>query len=246
MSGTEKLRVAKSLATDLGSLYVQVVVGAAEHERVFYISEKLLCARSAFFRKALSEDWKEGQDKLVKLEEEDPEIFALYEYLSHHNKVPVLGSSKYRPETFEVDYRAEELLTAKLYILCEFLGDVISKNLLVDAMMEGLNETFLFPWPKTISMIYDGTSEHNLMRKLLQDFYILNAAPGWFVDMVVDEFPKEFLFAVCVGLVNKSYLSRSLPLKNDSQYYEKVEGESLNIGQSSNTEKRKKKAVRNE
>jgi hypothetical protein len=58
---------------------LKIVVGPAGDTRDFCIHEALLTARSKFFEKAMGKGWKEAEEKLVKLPDDDPDIFALYE-----------------------------------------------------------------------------------------------------------------------------------------------------------------------
>jgi hypothetical protein len=45
---------------------------------IFHVHENMLVRRSAFFRKALSGEWKESKDRTVELPENDPSTVALY------------------------------------------------------------------------------------------------------------------------------------------------------------------------
>ena len=58
--------------------------------------ESLLTSRSKFFKKAMNKGWKEAEDKLVKLPEDDPDIFALYEQLVYTGCIPVFDDDPER------------------------------------------------------------------------------------------------------------------------------------------------------
>ena len=46
--------------------------------RTFIVHGACLTSRSLFFRKALSRDWKEGEERLVKLPDDDSDTSELY------------------------------------------------------------------------------------------------------------------------------------------------------------------------
>lgn len=62
----------------LGGKAITAVVGQGDNKRDFIVHEELICESSEFFRKALAGNWKETQDRIVKLPEDDPDMFALY------------------------------------------------------------------------------------------------------------------------------------------------------------------------
>jgi hypothetical protein len=55
---------------------VKVLIGAGRTK--FYIHEHLLTFTSGFFKKAISNDWKEGVERCVKLPEASPIAFQVF------------------------------------------------------------------------------------------------------------------------------------------------------------------------
>ncbi|KAF2500821.1 hypothetical protein BU16DRAFT_523571 [Lophium mytilinum] len=62
----------------LTSPTVEVRVGRDPHTRRWYLPEDLLCQTSAFFRAACKGAFKEAQERLISLPEDEPEIFELF------------------------------------------------------------------------------------------------------------------------------------------------------------------------
>lgn len=55
---------------------VTVLVGPVEVE--WKLHSNLLASRSDFFKSAFNENWKEGQEKTLRLPEDDPRAFELF------------------------------------------------------------------------------------------------------------------------------------------------------------------------
>lgn len=66
-----------SFATDANdysfdpSTLLTVVVGAEPNQKRFSMHESIICARSEFFRRAMTGDWLEKEQRLIKLPEDD-------------------------------------------------------------------------------------------------------------------------------------------------------------------------------
>jgi hypothetical protein len=105
----------------------------------------LASRRSVFFKNALKDHgqndcWKEGDERLVTLAEDDPEIFSLYLYVFYNEPLPL--KSLNRVKLADLDKEDEELHSDQnkdqvqvdqttlchLYVFAEFLQDVRAKN----------------------------------------------------------------------------------------------------------------------
>ncbi|KAF2122074.1 hypothetical protein BDV96DRAFT_136984 [Lophiotrema nucula] len=51
---------------------VKVIVGAEGNQQEFFVHVGLITSRSPFFEKALSGEWREAEDKIVTMPEDDP------------------------------------------------------------------------------------------------------------------------------------------------------------------------------
>jgi hypothetical protein len=116
---------------------LKIVAGATGSTRDFCIHEALLTARSKFFEKAMGKGWKEAEEKLVKLPEDDPDIFALYEQVIYTGRIPLVevtgervtkcgipGVSCQVPNSCAQEYTS----LSGLYVLAEKLQDMKTKN----------------------------------------------------------------------------------------------------------------------
>jgi hypothetical protein len=55
-----------------------VLVGDGDDKHDFTVHEDVICGCSEFFRKAMNGKWKESEERVVPLPQEDPEIFSMY------------------------------------------------------------------------------------------------------------------------------------------------------------------------
>ncbi|KAF2122116.1 hypothetical protein BDV96DRAFT_640181 [Lophiotrema nucula] len=62
----------------LGKAFITIVVGEGDEQEEFTIHEALATQRSRFFRNCMKGNWKEAEDRVVKLPKEEPAIFELY------------------------------------------------------------------------------------------------------------------------------------------------------------------------
>lgn len=103
---------------------VRVQVGASNASKIYTVDAQILTSRSLFFRKALSSGFKEAEERIFKLPEDDPELFGTYVHLLHTNELSVI------PDPPPADYRGREEKTAlaELYVLAEKLQDLKSNS----------------------------------------------------------------------------------------------------------------------
>ncbi|KAF2751795.1 hypothetical protein M011DRAFT_5981 [Sporormia fimetaria CBS 119925] len=146
---------------------VEVVVGTDETEaQTFVIHQGLICPRSEFFKTALGDNWAKPDQK-IKLTDEDPRTFALYQALLYTGLLPV-------NDNHDIQYRYLEL--AKLYVLCEKLIDSKEKATALDAILELCRtkggEGSVLPDHRCTEIIYDGTQDNDTTRTALATQYV--------------------------------------------------------------------------
>lgn len=128
----KKLRIfnSKSLSNSSHSFIqtplIKIFAGSGDSHMEFEVHQGLLCPRSKFFTNALKPDrFKERQEKVVMLEEEDAPTVALYIQLL------------YRPDLMKIDcailkkdsiFDAEYTEFCRLYVLAERLMDDATKT----------------------------------------------------------------------------------------------------------------------
>ena len=191
----------------VGGAVVEISVGEGGDARSFWIYKDLICFRSPFFENALSHNWKESEDNVIRLPEDEPEIFDLYVQVLFTGKIPV-GEVMSIDESEKDEANSEDeavkqasleyIRLGKLYVFAEKLQDVTTKNLTVTAFVEALSLRRLgmrhFPNSDVITLIYNGTPKPCPIRELLVDIYAIYAVPSWWGKDVAEDYPKDFLF----------------------------------------------------
>jgi hypothetical protein len=178
---------------------VRVDVGNPPKLQIFDVHIALITERSDFFKKALIREWKEAAEKVVKLPDDDPEVFAIY---LHHLYT---GELAVKPE--EQYYAADDYVKtyqdfAHLYVFAEKVQDIGTKNAVIRAMLDAgrivlPNRANICPGSNIIRIIYKGTPAGCPARRLLVDFWTYRAVGVWFKssDLHV-EFMQDLLARV--------------------------------------------------
>lgn len=221
----------------LTSPTVRVRVGTDDDvsEQYFYVHVDLLTSRSHFFANALrdyakfdednkntgSNMWREGDEGIIRLPEDEPDIFAIYVQFLYTGKLPIYeepskpeglarltraeGEKEY-PEFYASVLAAvdrEYTMLAKVYVLCEKIQDVTTKRALLSAFVEStlkvrVDVSQFFPPTQPIRDIYQGTLTSDPLRAFLVDCYVYEGHIGWAYEEYHD-FPHEFLYDFMVG-----------------------------------------------
>lgn len=171
---------------------IQIHVGEGEYRESFDVHEALITARSIFFKNALSGNWKEAQERVVNLPEDDPAIFAIYVHSIYNGELPTTPDS----ETLNLSPDWENRGICKFYVLAEKLQDIGAKNSAIDALIarskvkddHGVGRA---PAPGSVKVIYNGTTAGSSARKLLVDFYAHRASLSYMAEAEA-ELPEDF------------------------------------------------------
>ncbi|KAF2751794.1 hypothetical protein M011DRAFT_473103 [Sporormia fimetaria CBS 119925] len=187
---------------------VQIVVGT-QNTQEFLIHRGLLCARSEFFKNALSGRWSETE-KDFKLPEEDPEMFGLYQAFLYTNSLPI--------EDDESTLQDRYLTIGKLYVLCGKLLDLEGKETVLEAFHELCSNTDVRVVPNSdcVSVIYDGTTEKDPARAMLADVYTAKADKAA-LQSIPDStlWPSDFFHDLCCGLLLQRTKERQTRAERD-------------------------------
>jgi hypothetical protein len=178
---------------------VKVDVGTAPKLQIFDVHIAVVTARSDFFKNALSREWKEAAEKVVKLPDDDPEVFAIYVHHLYTGELAVKPEEQY--------YAADNYVKtyqdfAHLYVFAEKVQGIETKNAVIRAMLDAgrivlPKRTSICPGSSIISVIYKGTPAECPARRLLVDFWTYRAVGVWFKssDLHV-EFMQDLLARV--------------------------------------------------
>lgn len=141
--------------------------------------------------------WRESDEGVVPLPDDQPEIFSLYANLLYTDR---LATRQTDPEK-----KADEFtLLARLYVLAEKLQDVKAKNDIIDAMLaksraEGLVSTKPPLTMDAVAALYEGTPEGSQARKLFVDFFAQHGLASWLGEK--EDVRFDFLYDVSVRLL---------------------------------------------
>ncbi len=181
---------------------IQVLVGKDGKETKFHVHQNLLINRSAFFKNALSNGWKEAEDRLVKLPEDKPETFKIYIHFTYTGHLAVIAE----PDPKGRDRSKEHPLLADLYVLAEKLQDINCKNAIMRAMFHTCRPKGVqgnTPSAKICCIIYEGTPEGSPMRKLLVDLYTYIATKAWIMSASKGKWPEDFMYELLINVLDK-------------------------------------------
>jgi hypothetical protein len=205
----------------LQSPIIKVIVRTAEAQRTIFVHQGIICDRSEFFKKALTWDWVESQEKKVELPEDDPAIFALYQELLYAGYIPIAKEARSDDQPLmEISFDAEEYLTlGKLYVLTEKLVDATTKDNILDAFLARSQQpaddgSCHFPALDCVALVYDGTPENDPARALLVKFYNDEGRKGWLEDDK-ELASKEFLYDLCASMLDKRPRPAKVVAKSD-------------------------------
>jgi hypothetical protein len=130
---------------------VKVFVG--KERKLWVLSEEFLCDRVEFFKLMFKSNFKEGHEKEVYLEEDDPETFA-----------------KFVDWLFSTFGNVDSLQACKLFVLADKMGVEDLKNSIMSSLEvshRGDEILTLCPSPEAVKFTYENTTESSSLRKLL-------------------------------------------------------------------------------
>ncbi|KAH7085653.1 hypothetical protein BKA63DRAFT_574954 [Paraphoma chrysanthemicola] len=136
--------VGKSKAFPVSGSMLKTVIGPDDDKREFHIHEALLTAHSKFFANAMRRGWKEAEEKIVKLSDDEHKVFELYVSLIYIGTVRAFDEQRRRiapedpgqascdhPEVCKSEYES----LVELYVVAEKLQDIQARNATVNALI---------------------------------------------------------------------------------------------------------------
>ncbi|KAF2122077.1 hypothetical protein BDV96DRAFT_483324 [Lophiotrema nucula] len=178
--------------------FIRIEVGKGEETKSFNVQENVLSEFTSFFERGLRFPiWKENQDQVVKLPEDDPKIFELYLHAIYRGELPTLEDDPEIDSTTEHEYET----LCKLFVLAEKLVDGKTKNLVIRAIFAATEQRHVdgiirYPDSNSVTIAFEGTPENCNLRALLSALYVHCANASWWEGEVAECWPKEFLFMV--------------------------------------------------
>ncbi|OAF99708.1 uncharacterized protein CC84DRAFT_1169223 [Paraphaeosphaeria sporulosa] len=189
-------------------------VSKAQQEKGLSVPLNLLRSSSQFLKAATKPEWDDLRDDGRTVTPRcDPVLFKTYVHWLHSGTIP-------RPDDNVPDYK-DFVFLSKLYVLGEYLMDVIFKNAIIEAIIAISIKEKYCPIGEAVRIIYEGTSAGSPARRLMTDFCASNANddPSW-----TDEFqncPHEFLVDTMKALVSaRPRTSGEYPLDIKYEHYQ--------------------------
>jgi hypothetical protein len=155
----------------------------------------VICVKSKFFRATCSERWKdskEGQKKVVRLPEVEPETFQRYVDWTYCDALVADA---------EIDDGIS--MSIKLYILADLLDDVRLRNKTTKALMRYITADLMHPNAPKVQLIWEKTTQRSLIRKLIVDATLLRLSAKVFAEHI-GEWPAGLVQQVAVALRNQA------------------------------------------
>lgn len=165
----------------------------------FLVYRDILCARSHFFKAALSEEWN-AQRRPIELPDENPRDFDRYLKCVYNRK----------PDVDECGAEPDHLVNT--YVLADKLGDSIAANAIADKITQWSRDTDGLPGLVSVNTAFMKLPVTSPMRRLMVDFYVHEGDVHVLHGVDANEWSSEFLLAV-----SQEFLRRSFE-KNDDVY----------------------------
>ncbi|KAF2659813.1 hypothetical protein K491DRAFT_755119 [Lophiostoma macrostomum CBS 122681] len=214
-------RLHKNGILDLGTKVITVRVGQEPSHTDFTVHESLIRKSSPFFEAALSRQWREATERLVKLPEADAQAFKLYVHWLYtgHPNIFITGNPHSSDRTQLVKDREIELTKlVQGYLLGDYPQDCDYKDTLADAFLEwgsrfwsGLAQPF-----KHAAPIYSSTTKGSPVRELIVDFTLWTQRHTCWDGVGDDELPNAFL---CDYIRAREAKDRDVAARNSSPFF---------------------------
>jgi hypothetical protein len=197
---------------------IQILVGSDPPVR-FRVHKDLICNSSAFFKSALSHDWKEAEEQTVRLEEDDLEIFKLYIHWLYRGTVFEFSENGY-------DYGTGQYWSAaKAYVLGDKLQDGNFCDAAIDVFIDGLQQADYqdsdiedmcvgWPYPGIVPYIYENTPEVSKIRQLMVDIFVYKGDSCWLPETSAPAFVRSV--AVRLLKITDGHEAKRIPSKDST------------------------------
>jgi hypothetical protein len=211
--------------SQFSSPIIKVIVGDPECDdandalqvQTFFAHKDALVSSSPFFAKALRKyepdrpdtlaAWVEAETGVIKLPEDEPEVFANYLELVYRRTVHSImapDSADLQNDAYYEEFMARvweyQTSLCRVYVFAEKVQDITAKKLLLTALVESTllknnNGNSYLPMFEQVNIIYNGVPSSDPIREFLTDCHVSLGREGWpkaslyhpeFLDDVMD------------------------------------------------------------
>lgn len=178
-------------------------------------------------------NWAEREERLVKLPHNKLATFALYMDIVYTNTIATDANTSPQDSHART---AESIELCELYVLSEKLRDKSAKNAVLEAMLvintideetkslyhggPASNPKHFNPSADAIAIMYDGTPDSSLGRKLMADLW--STVPTKYILKNADELPRGFLKDLAINLLRDQPDRTSVALRAGAHPYTEV------------------------
>jgi hypothetical protein len=191
------------MVSRMGTKVIAVRVGPEPKHTDFSVHENLIRLSSAFFEATLGRDWKESQERIVKLPDCNAHAFCVY--LQWLYTVQLDTKFQFNQGSLS-DGQWEWANLVKAYLLGHYLQDVDFKDTSMDAMVDWANEATRecsYAPPHSSVEVFQATRAGSPLRWVILDFTtwrLTNISP---VSLSDYQFPSDFLTSVITTLTER-------------------------------------------
>ena len=167
------------------SATITVLVGS--NEEPFTVHEDIICARSEFFKAAVSKGWREAEQRIVRLPKHRPAVYKAYLECLYDPNTDVLGLARSHADDLADDddgdipkdpvKRKAGHGLVNLYILGDFVGDEVLRDQAFKSMVQGWNDHTLGWSVSAIRKIFENTSVNCGLQKFMAELLIRLKSP---------------------------------------------------------------------
>jgi hypothetical protein len=212
-------RQVKLILSRVKSRPVTVLVGKSEDE--FFIHEELVRASSTFFEDALSKDWEEKQERMVRLPGVDIEAFHIYvKWLYSGRFYAVKEGDKDINKRTGSRMDRELKRWSRCYELGNFLQDVDFKDAMIDVMIERMKEGNSGYRTRIAETLYTNSGPDSAHRIFAVDI-VINL---WHDEDLIADYlchkshPVEYLNDLIVAMA--TYLRDGIPNEAPAEFFQ--------------------------
>ncbi|KAK4495380.1 hypothetical protein PRZ48_013711 [Zasmidium cellare] len=200
---------------------ITVLVGPEEEK--FIVHKSTACDNSPFFEAACSQHWVEGQEKVVRLPDTTPKLFAAFLHWAYSRELKLDDEPDGRggnyPRTFDL---------GSLWGLANYLQTPALRNKVIDRLLQKFDAMPLSPVPRAaLAHIWEVSPPESTIRRLLVDVHIARLSAEKF-DQHRDEWPQELIMAAArhYFAIKKSPMTIKCPTFEERCKYHEHEHES--------------------
>lgn len=187
---------------------ITVLVGSEDEK--FVVHKSAVCKNSKFFQAACGREWKEGQERVIRLPEADPEVFNVY---AHWAYTETLDMSLMPEPSLRANDRNSPpayINLGKVWILGNFLHDHIVGNRVIDRFLQKLDsDPAARVHTQSLEHIWNNTPQGCGLQRVLLETMAVRITEEDF-EKYRQDYPQDFLFE----LAKNTFQSRKGQVSN--------------------------------